>query len=192
MVDLHLNEVYLKISNKGMASIPVNMARMFGLALCIFNVLLSTSLYPWYNLIVFLSNELIILTIVQIVLSLYLTNFTLEKRNNLLAAYHMLTEINLGLHMCACITFWTLLRPIVFEEDKDEKMKLINTCCLHSFPQIAFLIDFMNSETKLVAWHGPYLMVPFTLAYGLVNYFFTIFVRQRNVYFFLPWMDSTV
>ena len=70
-------------------------------------------------------------------------------------------------------------------------MKLINTCCVHSFPQIAFLIDYMNSNTKLVAWHSPYLFLPFTFVYGLVNYYFTIYVRERDVYFFLPWTTDT-
>ena len=124
-------------------------------------------------------------------LSLYLTNFTVKKRNNLLASYHILTEINLGLHTCACLIFWTILRPLVFEELKDEKMKLVNTCCLHSLPQIAFLIDFMNSNTKLVAWHSPYLFLPFTFLYGAVNYYFTIYVRNDDIYFFLPWTTDT-
>jgi len=85
--------------------------------------------------------------------------------------------------------YWSLLHKGLVEKFKDDQVLVVHLYCVHSFPAIAFLIDYAMLDIKMVAWHAPYLYVPMTAIYGTVNYLFTFYVMGEPLYFFLTWED---
>ena len=190
MVDVHLNDVLLNIPNIATPSHKENLVRFIAFSMVVFNACWYCYCHPWFNLIAFMSNIVILTTIVQIGLSLYLSNVRVEgSRINFLAAYHLLSEVNCGLHLCVFLVYWIVLRKSIFAEHWGNFNNMFNTCMTHSFPQLAYLLDTMVTERRLVAWHAPYLYLPVTAVYGVINYVFTVYLRDRPVYFFMPWTD---
>ena len=189
MVDIHLNHVLLNIPNIATPSHTENVARFLGLSMVVFNALWYCYCHPWYNLIAFMSNIVILTTILQLSLSLYLSNYKLKTRLHLLSTYHLLTEVNCGLHICVLLVYWIVLRKSIFAEHWGNWKNMLCTCVTHTFPQLAYILDTLVTERRLVAWHAPYIYIPVTVVYGAINYFFTVYVRDRPVYFFMPWTD---
>ena len=60
---------------------------------------------------------------------------------------------------------------------------------MHSFPTIAFLIDYALLDIKMVSFHAPYLYIPSTILYSLFNYFHTVHITGHPLYYFLTWAD---
>merc|ERR1719469_195001 len=187
---VHLTTVYLNIPHDGKASTFSRQWRIVGLILCSFCIILHLIINPWYTLAGYLTNWTVMTTFVQLLMSYYLTtNVVSENRLAILAWYHALFEVNCGLHLSVVTLYWSLLHKDLIDKFKDDQVLVFHLYCVHSFPAIAFLIDYAMLDIKMVAWHAPYLYVPVTIVYGITNYFFTFYIMGEPLYWFITWED---
>jgi hypothetical protein len=111
----------------------------------------------------------------------------IETKKWKLAITHVFFEAALFMNLIVLTFYWGIIHQV--EIDLYSGLGRFHMYAVHSFPAIAFLINFLNTDIVVYDGHMKGLSM-FGLIYSSINAYNTI-TTGKPIYFFLTWEDYT-
>ena len=111
----------------------------------------------------------------------------IESKKGKLAITHVFFEAALFMNLIVLTFYWGIIHSV--EIDLYSGLSRYHMYAVHSFPAIAFFINFLNTDIVVYDGHMKGLSI-FGLIYSATNAYNTI-TTGKPIYFFLTWEDYT-
>jgi hypothetical protein len=134
------------------------------------NLVMLVTLFSALSLVVFLTNWIMMLTLVCVLLAL-LNMFTpnVNEMKGRLALTHIVFETTAVVNWLVIVVYWGFIHEIAMTHGGFNFWETIHMYLAHSLPSVCLFIVYLTTDRLVVLsshWKG---LPPLTLAYGIVN-----------------------